>query len=449
MFSWSYGYLDPEAARVFRMIGLHPGRDFDGHIVGALANLDLPAVRKQLATLVRAHLVEPGQAGRHQLHDLLRVYAGELVNQEEPEEVTRAALTRLLDYLVHTAARAMDLVTPHERERRPIVSESSGTLALRTPEEAAAWLAAERPNLITAAAHGVGHGWFKHTNLLSALVYRYLDDNAYYDDAVILHTYAVTATHRLGDLTAQGQALHNLGSAYQRLGRYHEGLRFLTQSLDIARQAGDPATEWFALKDLGMVYWLLGRTDEALDSLDQALTIVRSLGNRIGQGQVYNTIALVFGRVGRHEEAIQHITEALAIFRDTGDRPRQGWALHDLGTACFRLGHYTEAIEHQRQAFELSTETGERSLAAASLNATGNIARVTGDPGGALELHERALRIGDEVGDRHEQGQANNGLGHAYQALGDEASARRHWERALSIFETMGAPEAEEIRGYL
>jgi tetratricopeptide (TPR) repeat protein len=449
VFSWSYGYLEPAAARLFRMIGLHPGRDFDVHIVAALADLDPAAARQQLAALVRAHLVEHGEGSRYQLHDLLRVYAAELVTQEEPESVAHAALSRLFDYLVRTAAQAMDLVTPHERDRRPVLDERRGTVAFRGPEDAASWLATERANLLAAAAHGVGHGWFNHTNTLSAILYRYLDNHAYYDDAVALHTYAVTATHRLDDQAAHSQALHNLGSAYQRLGRYQEALEFLTQSLDVAQRVNHRPTEGYALKDLGMVYWLLGRTTEALDALDRALAIVRETNNRIGQGQVFNTIALVYGRVGRHEEAIDHISEALTIFRETGDRPRQGWALHDLGTAHWRLGNHAEALHHQRQALALSGETGERSLAAASLNGIGNITRVTGDPAGAIEFHRRALRIADEVGDRHEQAQANNGLGHAHQALGDAASARQHWEQALAIFTNMGAPEADEVRARL
>ena len=36
VFSWSYRHLDAETARAFRLLGLHPGPDFDAYAAAAL-----------------------------------------------------------------------------------------------------------------------------------------------------------------------------------------------------------------------------------------------------------------------------------------------------------------------------------------------------------------------------------------------------------------------------
>ena len=57
VFSWSYRALTPPAARVFRVVGLHPGPGASTAAVASLARLPAPAARRLLPELARAHLV--------------------------------------------------------------------------------------------------------------------------------------------------------------------------------------------------------------------------------------------------------------------------------------------------------------------------------------------------------------------------------------------------------
>jgi DNA-binding SARP family transcriptional activator len=75
-FSWSYRALGPAAARLFRLLGLHPGQDIS--VENAAALFGAPRVRPLLAELTRAHLLVERRPGRYVLHDLLRAYAVEL-----------------------------------------------------------------------------------------------------------------------------------------------------------------------------------------------------------------------------------------------------------------------------------------------------------------------------------------------------------------------------------
>ena len=49
VFSWSYRHLDAGAARVFRLLGLHPGPDLDLYAAAALTGTTAEQARRALA----------------------------------------------------------------------------------------------------------------------------------------------------------------------------------------------------------------------------------------------------------------------------------------------------------------------------------------------------------------------------------------------------------------
>ncbi len=80
VFSWSYRHLGEDAARAFRLAGVHPGPVLDGYALAALAGTTLHAANQQLQLLARAHLIHRAEPGRYGMHDLLRGYALELAD---------------------------------------------------------------------------------------------------------------------------------------------------------------------------------------------------------------------------------------------------------------------------------------------------------------------------------------------------------------------------------
>src|SRR3954471_21624402 len=80
IFSWSYATLTPPAARLFRLLGLHPGADLSTIAAAALAGTPVAATRRLLAQLTRANLATEHLPGRYTQHDLLRTYAAELAS---------------------------------------------------------------------------------------------------------------------------------------------------------------------------------------------------------------------------------------------------------------------------------------------------------------------------------------------------------------------------------
>ncbi|WP_447005970.1 ATP-binding protein [Saccharothrix isguenensis] len=445
--SWSYRNLGPAQARAFRLLGLHPGRDFEPVGAAALISCTPAQARRLLDALVRAHLVERTRIGRYQMHDLLRVYAADLVAHEESEEAQEAALRRLFDFFLHTASLAMEILFPQERDRRPALPTADGPrVDLVDDDDAVRWLEAERTTLSAVAARTTHTTWAVYASLLSTTLYRFLDSHGHFDDAVTLHNLALEVGRQQDDKAVVGRALHNLGAVYQRLSRYSDAREHLEEAIDVLRRIDLPKVHALALADLGHVHMLLGRYDEALECDARALRLFESEEDRTGQGQVLNNMGLVLDRLRRHEESVESTQRALALFRETEDRPRQGYALNDIGVALQHMESYPEALVYHREALALARATHDRALEAEALNGLGNATRRAGSAESVLELHESALAIALDIGDRHEQAQAHEGLAGAHEASGNVTEALERWQQALNIYVDLGAPEADEVR---
>src|SRR5262249_20526166 len=156
--SWSYRHLPTAARRAFRLLGLHPGPDLDAYAAAALLNTGPHRAHRLLERLTRAHLLQPADASRYTMHDLLRAYATELATTRDAEPRPRAAATVLSAYSLPPAAEPMTTLSPAARHRRPhipVPATPMPTLADRS--SANTWLDNERAVLVAVIAH-TAHG---------------------------------------------------------------------------------------------------------------------------------------------------------------------------------------------------------------------------------------------------------------------------------------------------
>jgi hypothetical protein len=86
VFSCSYQALSPAAARLFRLLGIHPGPDISASAVASLIGLPARRLRPLLAELTDASLLGEHVPGRYTFHDLIRTYAAEQAETHEPDD---------------------------------------------------------------------------------------------------------------------------------------------------------------------------------------------------------------------------------------------------------------------------------------------------------------------------------------------------------------------------
>ncbi|MFJ5031017.1 helix-turn-helix domain-containing protein [Streptomyces sp. NPDC088560] len=80
-FDASYQALDEQTARVFRLLGLLPGRLIDAAATAASAGVSQDEAARLLRSLAGAHLIRSQDEGHYLMHDLLRAYAADLARR--------------------------------------------------------------------------------------------------------------------------------------------------------------------------------------------------------------------------------------------------------------------------------------------------------------------------------------------------------------------------------
>ncbi|MBL7253105.1 ATP-binding protein [Paractinoplanes lichenicola] len=477
----SYQDLPAEQQRLLGLAALHPGQDFDAYAAAALLGTD---PRASLGALLRDHLLQATAPGRYTFHDLVRAYATDRAHDQIAPAARRAALTRLYDYYLATAAAAMNTLHPGEAHERPPVPPSPVPgPGLTDPGAALAWLDTERPTLVAIVAGTPGHAV-----RLARTLSRYLK-GGHHGDALTVHGHALRAARDAGDVIGQAYALNGLGVAHRRLGSPKRATDDLEESLELFRRTGDAVGQAAALYDLatvmqwvgdypgaidykrqalelyqaagdrvgeanmlsgiGLVLERAGRFAEGIDYCERALALDRELGNKGGEAQALNILGDIETRAGRPEAAAEHLRQSLALFREIGNRNNEAGALDSLGILHNHLGRPEEAIGYFEPALTLFRELGNKGGEIGALNGLGEAARAAGRLDDALVHHADALTTAIDVDMPDEQAFAQAGLGHAYRARGDEDRAREHFQQALSLYTALGIPEADEVRALL
>jgi DNA-binding SARP family transcriptional activator len=398
VFSWSYRQLSEAAAGVFRLLGLHPGSDVTVPAAASLAARPVAEMRPLLAELARAHLVEEHTLGRYTSHDLLRAYAAELAESLDGDDQRHAASRRVLAYYVHTSDAADALIDPHRDAAPSVPAMPAGVVAesLTGREQALAWLAAERPVLITVLRRSAGfdaEGWH-----LAWALRRFLAYHCHWQDEVVALTLGLAAAQRMGDLGREAFAYCYLGCAQAHFGRFDIARGHLQSALDRYRDVGDPVGQ---ARVHHLFAWMLeqqGRDHEALAHAQAELDLYRAVGHLVGQAKALNAVGWFHSRLGDHERAVEHCQRALRLQRDLGDRLGEAGTLDSLGYAHHRLDQHAWAFTHYRAAATLYRELGHRYHEADVLNSLGDAYQATGDTPAAAAAWQAAHDLWSDLG---------------------------------------------------
>ncbi|GAA2280583.1 BTAD domain-containing putative transcriptional regulator [Nonomuraea roseoviolacea subsp. roseoviolacea] len=432
-FALSYDQLDEAERRMFRLLGLVPGRDIDPCGAAALAGITEEEAEDLLESLLDAHMLLQREPGRYTFHDLLREHARSIAEDD-------GAVLRLLTYYLHRARAAIDRLYPHSvAQREGIPRPATPVAPVRDAAEALAWLDAERSNIIATAVHGPE----VCLGMLALAMRPYLDRQAHHDDALTLHTLTLRRGRKLGQREVEERALADLAWTYWRLGEYERAEEHAHQALDACERPGERAR---ALLTLGNVALRRRQDAQAERHLGQALDLTRIGADTWGEAHVLGILALALDRAGRPEEARRHLDLALALHRKVGDPAGEALILDQLGLVLRRQGDLAGARARHERAAALHRGLGSAGDEASALN---GLAEAAADPARAVEEHTAALALAGAARHRPEQARAHDGLARAHLALGDEERAREHGRLALRLYEELGVPEAGEVRSFL
>jgi DNA-binding SARP family transcriptional activator/tetratricopeptide (TPR) repeat protein len=410
VFSWSYAALSSPAARLFRLLGLHPGPDVSTAAAASLAGLGVPETRRLLAELANANLVMEHAPGRYGCHDLLRTYAADLAGTHDTAAGRHAAVRRLLDHYVHTAYAADRLLYPaRDPIDVPLSPPAADVVHLADHAQAMAWLGAEHAALLAAARHASEAGHDVHAWQLAWALDTFLYRRGHWHDRAAVWAEAVAAAGRFGDLNAVACAHRTAGRAYIGLGRH----------------------------------------DDARARLHEALSLFVRTGNQGGQAYVQNSLAYLSAQQRDYRTALSHTGHALELYRAVGNPRGQAIALSQFGWYHAMLGGYAESIGYCEQALALHQKVGDRRGQADVLDTLGYAHDHLGGHAEAAARYREALDLVRDLGDRFAEAQILVHLGDAQRASGDLPAARGAWQDALRILEELDHADARDVRSKL
>ncbi|WP_037870705.1 AfsR/SARP family transcriptional regulator [Streptomyces sp. NRRL S-813] len=403
VFSWSYQALSAPAARLFRLLSLHPGRDaISAPAVAAVAGLPRRKTRSLLDELTRAHLLTERLPGRYTTHDLLRVYATEQLLTDEPPAERDRAIERLLSWYLHTVDAAYPLLTPH-RERVPAVPvpPDCRPLAFSTHEQAVQWCETERANLVAAIHRAAVSGHPGVAWRLTAALWGFFYLRRHLHDWLDTSRAALSATCAAHDRKGEAWSLGGVADALTQMNRFDEAIDHYRRQMALYRELGDSDGKGRCMVSLGNAYLQVGQLDKAVEYSRRALAINRGIGSAWGEGIALNNLGDAYQRLGRFDEANDCLEQALTITRITGNRWFEGNLLHILGRVANRLQRRDDAFEHYQRALEAHRDVGNRWGEGHTLSSLGEGQMLAGEAGAARTSWQQALMILTEFDDPH------------------------------------------------
>jgi DNA-binding SARP family transcriptional activator len=404
VFSWSYQQLSPAEARMFRLLGLHPGPDIGINAAASLAAAGRPEARRLLRELARDCLITEHAPGRYAFHDLLRAYAADLARRHDSQGDRDAATSRILDHYLHTAAHCTALLMP-VCESVALAPPGPGTCPEPPADhrQAMAWFEAEHQVMLAAIALAAESGADRHVWQLSWAITTHLCRRGYLHELVTIMHSALAAATRLDDPLGQAVFLCRLGNACAITGKYDLARAYLERSLSLYQRHGDRGGEALTHLSIAILAETQGRHADALRHNEQALRLVQAIGHKHAQAVALGNVAWTRALLGDYQQARGLCDQALAL-QDTCDYEHP---IRDtLGYIEHHLGDFAQAAAHFKHALSLCRDQGDRRTEATIL---------------------------DHVGDaRHDAGEI--------------PQAREAWQQALAIFDDLQHPDAEKVR---
>ncbi len=449
-FRLGYRQLDAEQARAFRLLALPAPTSLS--LVEAAAVLDRPVadVEPLVEGLVDVGMLESPTRGRYRYHDLLRLFARQRAEAEDPAAERTAAAARLLDVYLATARHAYGLMRPGHTVPRLLTPTARQGLSFADEHEAAAWgsraLTAMFQVIQQVGDTAVGTA----ADLILALD-PVLQAEHRWRDLVPVARDVLAAARRTGDRRAQRSLCYMLGGALMQVHELAAGRDLIERALDLCAADPEPTTEAMSRNVQALIESRYGRDAQALASWEQAVEVARTVPDPAVEALVLGNIVQTQLDGGSSDPALLALAERpLQLYRNLDDHHGQAQALYRLAQVLRRLGRPAEALRVHQDCLIILGPEGQPFVRAANLVRTAEVLLDLGRPESAARLAERGIDLSRQLGlDRfHALGAC--ALGDVRAELGDRAAARAHWREALRLYEGLNmARQAHHVRSRL
>ncbi|MFD7991280.1 AfsR/SARP family transcriptional regulator [Streptomyces mexicanus] len=450
-FELGYGQLEPAQARAFRLLGLADGPDISLAAAAALLDLPVEDTEDLLESLVDTSLLESAAPGRYRFHDLVRLYARACAERDEhPPSERDAAMSRLLDFYLATAAGVYAIERPGDRLVDHLAPTRYPGLRFTSRNSARDWLYTEANCLLATARRHAD----RPATLGAAidLLWAALDISESGANSKEYETTAralFDAARRLGVARISARALMTLAHAHVDGGRFETADQEAEQVIRLAEEADDLLPVCWARNARGIIALYQGRHADGEEHLCEAIRHFRLLGDRPGEASALCNLSRIHLATDRTRSAVELAQQGIGIYDAMGNSMRGANGRYALGMALTQSGRLDSAASTLHEALSVFRDSRQRLWEGMTLFRLAEVDLAARRPGHAAANAELALTVLRGIGGEWRRGNVLTVLGHALAGIGQTDRAQVCWREALHIYESLGSPEAAAVRELL
>ncbi|MFG2956209.1 BTAD domain-containing putative transcriptional regulator [Streptomyces sp. NPDC048291] len=449
-FELGYGQLEPAQARAFRLLGLADGPDMSLAAAAAVLNLPQDKTEDLLETLVDTSLLESAAPGRYRFHDLVRLYARACAERDEqPPSEREAAMSRLLDFYLATAAGVYAIERPGDRTVEHLESTAYPGLSFTGHRAALDWLYSEADCLLAFVRQSVRGGRLRAAIDLLWAAKDLAESGANAREYEVAATAARDAARAQADPLAEGRARMAITNVHIVAGRFDLADEEAAQAMELAKATGDPLPSGVTPNDRGILALYQGRHHDGEAHLREAIANYRADGNRPGEASALCNMSRIQLATGHVADAVRLAGEGVAIYDALGHSLRGANARYALGLALTQSGQTEEALSCLDDALSVFRESRQRLWEGMAIFRMAEVHLWADRPAQAATMAEQSLSLLRGIGGEWRHANVLTVLGRSLRDIGHSDRARACWQDALTVFERLGAHEAEEVRTLL
>lgn len=421
-FDYTWNLLSAREQEIFTKLSL-----FQGTFTRQAAQQVADATLRDLMTMVNKSLLFPAQEGRFHIHELLRQFGAEKL--EEKVAQARAARDQHCFYFAEIAEQcAIDFRGPEQQSALAMMEIDGENIR-------AGWHWAVKENHLAQLAQYV-----------DGICQFYVWRGRFQEGAALIHD----VTSHLGLLAGSADALVSASQL--------DKPQFPSTNFTSAQFTSTNFTDENVSLRIELLIWLgiftlhVGRKDDALaflgkslQWLDQVLSSATDGKTQIALTEQHAFALLHLGETMREsdrEEARRHYEESLRLYRVTDHSWGMANTFEALGWLIQHWGSYREAGQLYQESLVIRQALGDQRGLANALRAQGGIALYQGDPQHAEQLIRESLLLMQANGDRIGIAACLGKLGEVLIALGQFTEAQNILQEANAHYRDLGLRDA-------
>ncbi|MCA9958003.1 MAG: tetratricopeptide repeat protein [Anaerolineales bacterium] len=456
VFDYSWNLLTPPEQSALMHLAVFRG----GFTAVAAAAIAPPA---NLDEFTQKSLLHQDENGRFHIHELIRQYACEKLQQSD-----RAAATQE-KHANYCATRLANLL-PLLRSIRQ--KEALDTIQHELENIQAAWVWATQQSDIALLDQMLEPlYWFYHVNgryqdaftqfqptaaalaqqtttaaqttwarlCIRQAIFAY--GLADYDEAIqqLDVIEPIVVAHNMD--TEQAMILRQRGRLAQARSQYAAAIPFYEQSMARFQVLGDTYRVSTVLLDLGNAYCHLNQPDQAETLLQQTLALQIANDDLNGRAKTLNSLAAIAQERGDYSGAQAQYEQSLTLRRQIGDKIGIANLLNNLGNLACDLRKWEEGVRYYQESLVIKREIGAPLSIAISLLNLGTAYQELGAHDNAAELYQESLTISQQIDDQIGIVFSLSNLAELAWLQKDYTLSRTRWQQALTLAYQLNASD--------